>query len=278
MTVEAPEPRYVAPTLRDRIGRIWAPVLINGKGPFRLVLNTGANSSAIIPTVADKLGIAVDSASKVRINGATGVATVPIVAAEQLEVGELLIQNVRLPVVPDVFGGAEGVLGPNDFADKRILIDFNKDLIRISRSHRERAPLGFTRVPLTPNRRQLLMFEVEIGTVRTMAVLDTGAEQTMGNERLRTALLRNAKKVRQQDIVGVTLDVAQGQSIPIPPIALGDILVRNMYVNFGNAHIFDYWQLTRQPAMVIGMDVIGTLETVVIDYKLRELQLRARRS
>ena len=26
VVVSAPEPRYVAPTLRDRIGRIWAPV------------------------------------------------------------------------------------------------------------------------------------------------------------------------------------------------------------------------------------------------------------
>ena len=41
--VTAPEPRYVAPTTRDAIGRIWAPVLINGKGPFRLVLDTGAS-------------------------------------------------------------------------------------------------------------------------------------------------------------------------------------------------------------------------------------------
>ncbi len=31
--VSAPEPRYVAPTTRDHIGRIWAPVNINGKGP-----------------------------------------------------------------------------------------------------------------------------------------------------------------------------------------------------------------------------------------------------
>ena len=41
----APEPRYVAPTLRDRIGRIWAPVYLNGKGPYRLVLDTGASTS-----------------------------------------------------------------------------------------------------------------------------------------------------------------------------------------------------------------------------------------
>ena len=37
--VEAPEPRYVSPTRRDQIGRIWAPVMINGHGPFRLVLD-----------------------------------------------------------------------------------------------------------------------------------------------------------------------------------------------------------------------------------------------
>ena len=43
----APEPRYVAPTLRDRIGRVWAPVYINGQGPLRLVLDTGASASAV---------------------------------------------------------------------------------------------------------------------------------------------------------------------------------------------------------------------------------------
>ena len=47
VVVQALEPRYVAPTLRDRIGRIWAPVMINGKGPFRLVLDTGASRSAV---------------------------------------------------------------------------------------------------------------------------------------------------------------------------------------------------------------------------------------
>src|SRR5918993_608268 len=48
VVVAAPEPRYVAPTRRDRIGRVWAPVYINGQGPFRLVLDTGANRTAVI--------------------------------------------------------------------------------------------------------------------------------------------------------------------------------------------------------------------------------------
>ena len=57
VVVSAPEPRYVAPTTRDRIGRIWAPVLINGKGPYRLVLDTGATRSAIIQRVVDDAGL-----------------------------------------------------------------------------------------------------------------------------------------------------------------------------------------------------------------------------
>jgi hypothetical protein len=60
IVIQAPEPRFVAPTLRDRIGRIWAPVWIDGKGPFRLVLDTGANHSGATAPVADMLGIPLD--------------------------------------------------------------------------------------------------------------------------------------------------------------------------------------------------------------------------
>src|SRR6185437_15705210 len=74
VVIEAPEPRFAAPTLRDRIGRIWAPVLINGHGPYRLVLDTGATHSAIIPQVVDSLGISLAAATSVRVTGVTGSA------------------------------------------------------------------------------------------------------------------------------------------------------------------------------------------------------------
>jgi predicted aspartyl protease len=277
VTVEAPEPLYVAPTLRDRIGRIWAPVVINGKGPYRLVLDTGATTSAIIPSVANSLGLPFQNSTKLKLNGVTGTAMVSYVTADQIEVGELLMENVRLPIVPDVFGGAEGVLGGSGLRDKRIFIDFGKDLIRISRSQGKRVPTGYTRVPLMFNRLQLPMFDLRIGSVRAKAILDTGAQQSIGNASLREALLRKAREGRDEDIIGVTLEVAKGQSLAIPPILLGDILVRNMRANFGEMYIFEHWKLTKEPVLVLGMDVIGTLEAVVIDYKMRELQLLARR-
>jgi predicted aspartyl protease len=274
--VEAPEPRYVAPTLRDRIGRIWAPVMINGKGPFRLVLDTGANSSVVIPSVAASLGIPIAHLNNVQLHGVTGSAIVPTIEVDSIEVGDLQIDGARLPVVADVFGGAEGVLGPKGLGDKRIFIDFANDLIDISRSRNQSMPFGYTRVPITMTRGQLPMFEIRIGNVRTKAILDTGAQQTIGNSSLREALLKRARDGIDQSIIGVTLDVATGKSISVPTIALGTVEIRNMRVIFGDMFIFEKWNMERDPAILVGMDVIGSLDKLVIDYKMHELHIRAR--
>ena len=84
--VEAREPRYVSPTRRDQIGRIWAPVMINGRGPFRLVLDTGATHSAVTALVAMALGVPTDKSPPVIMRGVTGFATVPTIKVESLSV------------------------------------------------------------------------------------------------------------------------------------------------------------------------------------------------
>ena len=275
IVVEAPEPRFVAPTRRDRIGRIWAPVLINGKGPFRLVLDTGASRSAVTTKVAENLGLAAQSPSLIRVRGFTGSAVVPAIQVERMEVGDLLIHSTVLPVIADVFGGAEGVLGSEGLMDKRILIDFARDRIVISRSHRERARFGFHSVPLKLTPIGLLVADVRVGTVRAKAIIDTGAQRTVGNLALRDALVRRRpRNPTQEDIVGVTLDMQRGERIATPLIAFGDFAVQGARMTFGDMFLFEHWKLTRQPTVLIGMDVLGLLETLIIDYKMRELQIR----
>jgi hypothetical protein len=39
-------------------------------------------------------------------------------------------------------------------------------------------------------------------------------------------------------------------------------------------HIFELWDMGKEPALMIGMDIIGLMDTVVIDYRRRELQIR----
>ncbi len=279
VVVEAPEPRFAAPTLRDRIGRIWAPVLINGRGPYRLVLDTGATHSAIIAQVADSLGISLAAASTVRVTGVTGSALVPTVSVDRMEVGDLSVDSTMLPIVADVFGGAQGVLGTEGLSDKRILIDFGRDRVVITRSRGSIERSGFTTLPLRQLRDHLLALDVRVGGVRAKAVIDTGAQVSIGNTALRSALERHGRRdVKKEEIEGVTLDVAHGDMMQAPPIEVGTLQFNGVYITYGDMYIFDRWHLLREPTLVLGMDVLGTVDVLVIDYRLHELQIRLRHS
>jgi len=277
VTVAAPEPRYVAPTRRDRIGRIWAPVLIDGHGPFRLVLDTGASTSAVTQRIVDELGLPVDENS-IKLRGVTGTAIVSSVKVDMLEVGDLLVTGARLPVVADAFGGAEGVLGTEGLDDKRITIEFRKDRITIMRSRGQEAPPGFTTVPFRANRRGGMQVEARVGPVRTTALIDTGAQMSVGNLALREALTRRRKEAGelQEAIIGVTEDIQYASRVRIPTIVAGSLLVSGAHINFADLFIFEHWKLDGRPSILIGMDVLGVLDTLIIDYRRRELQIRTR--
>ncbi len=279
VVVEAPEPKYVAPTLRDRIGRIWAPVLINGKGPFRLVLDTGASHSAIIERVVDSLGLGQQEATQVMVRGVTGSAIVPAIHVDSMEVGELLIDPATLPIVADVFGGADGVLGREGLPDKRILADFRHDHLVISRSHLQRAPAGYTSVRLKLMRGGLLATEVWVGSVKTQAIIDTGGQQTVANTALRDALMkRRPNNAHAEDIIGVTLDLQRGDTITAPPISIGTLRIQDVRVTFADMFLFEHLKLTREPTLLLGMDVLGSFDVLIIDYRMRELQILTRPS
>jgi hypothetical protein len=276
IVVQAPEPRYVAATRRDQIGRIWAPVRINGKGPFRLVLDTGASASGVIDAVATALGLVPDTSATVRLQAVTGAATVPTIKVDSLLIGNLVIDDARLPMIPDALGGAEGVLGSDVFADRRIYIDFRHDLISITRSHYQRAPPGFMTVPFTVDRGRLLVVRVELEGVPARAIIDTGGELSVGNMALRDALLQRQGKgpARVESIGGVTPEVQLGERRKGSQIEFGPFALVLPRMTFADARIFDYWKLTAEPALLIGMDVLGLLDTLIIDYRLQELQLR----
>jgi predicted aspartyl protease len=274
--VQTTEPRYVSPTRRDRIGRIWAPVLINGKGPYRLVLDTGANRSAITTRAAQSLGGAPVLASTI-VTGFTGTAVVPTLHVSSMEVGELLIGPSDLPVLSDVFGGAQGVLGIEGLENKRIFADFSHDRLEISRSHGERAKSGFIVVPLTQTKGGLLVADVRVGTVRAKAIVDTGAQGTVGNLALRYALMRNPpKNAMREEIIGVTLDVQTGDNIAAPDIDFGKLQVKGAHITFGDMYLFQHWKLTDEPTLTLGMDLLGSFDVLVIDYNRHELQIRSR--
>jgi hypothetical protein len=277
VSVVGQEPRYVAPTRLDKIGRIWAPVKVNGQGPYRLALATGASHTALTSHLAEALGIRGDPAAMVMLRGATGSVPVPMVPVETLEYGDFLMEPRRLAVIPDALGGADGVLGMDGLADKRIQIDFRRDRITITRSKNKRAGSGFTTIPVNLMH-GLLVADAVMGGVPVKAVIDTGGQVTLGNVALRLALAerrrRGAQEGKLDQVWGSTLDMQVGTRLETPALVLGSLLVRSPAMTFADFEIFKYWKLTEEPAMLIGMDVLGLLDTLIIDYRRRELQVR----
>ncbi len=276
IVVEGRGPRFVAPTRRDQIGRIWAPVMINGRGPFRLVLDTGASHSGIIASVATILGLPLDQSPPVLLRGVTGFATVPTVRADSLSIGDLVLNPAVLPIVPDAMGGAQGILGTQGLMDKRIFIDFRHDQITVTFSRDERPGWNFTRVPFRSLRGQLIIVDAYVGETRVKAIIDTGGQTTIANLALRDALgrYRYQRKGKPDQIIGATKEIQDGEVIPAPAIRFGAIQIRDSGVTFADMYIFTHWKLTTEPAILIGMDALGTLDTLVIDYRRHELLMR----
>jgi hypothetical protein len=96
---------------------------------------------------------------------------------------------------------------------------------------------------------------------------------------LREALARrrNEQGAFDEAIIGVTEDIQQATRVRIPSIVAGGLMVRNAEIMFSDLHIMDHWQLNSRPALIIGMDVLGSLDTLVIDYRRNELQIKTRR-
>ena len=274
--VEGKGPRFVSPTTRDQIGRIWAPAYINGRGPFRLVLDSGASQSAVTAQLARYLGYKLEGSTQMLMHGVTGSALVPTIRVDTLNVGDLTLDGPILPIVPDAMGGADGILGTAGLLDKRILIDFRHDKITITFSRDERAGFAYQTVPFHFLHGRLIVINVYIGGVRAKAILDTGGQVTVANLALRDVLALHSfrQKSTPNQIIGATKDIQEGEMIATPAIELGPIRILASQLTYVDAYIFKHWQLTAEPTVLIGMDALGQLDTLIIDFKRRELQIR----
>jgi predicted aspartyl protease len=266
---------FATPTRKDRIGRILVPVMINGLGPFRFMVDTGASHSTVSPQLAQTLGLQSSDDYPFEVNGVTGSARAPSVPVDLLQAGDLQLRSLRLPVVSaPVMAGADGILGAAGFKDERILVEFAHNRVTISRPRLGLAPRGFQRVHTTVMENGLMTVEVRVGGVRAIAVVDTGAERSLGNQALRDAL-RHWQKTRKvpefTDVFGTTSDIAQGERGLAPIITLGPLKLLDAGLIYGDFHIFEVWKMRDRPAMILGMDVLGTVRSLGIDFRNREL-------
>lgn len=278
---EDDQPLYAVSTRIDRIGRIVAPVYINGQGPFMFMLDTGANRTIVSDEAAQRLGL-VAADNRIAVQGVNGRGIVSTVLVRRLDAGALRFDNVALPVLAgSVLDRVDGILGMDGLGGKKVTADFVRDRITIAESRGYRAPYNriVVRGELISGR--LMMIEGRVGRVPVKAVIDTGGMRTLGNPALQRALA--AQRVHGDlayttGVIDATDRVRLGELALSPMITLGEATISNTNITYGDFEIFHVWGLDDEPALLIGMDVLGTLAEVAIDYRRRELQLLTRGS
>ncbi len=266
---------FASPTTRDHIGRVVVPVMINGRGPFRFIVDTGANHSTISPGLARSLGLQPAELSSIILDGITGTAQVSFVTINRLQAGDLTIESTALPVVwAPVMAGADGILGAAAITEKSLLIDFQRNRVTISRGVEAAMRANSMKVHAVRLAGGLMTLETRIGGVRVRAVIDTGAERTLGNLALRNAL--RARRTHgvlamMTTVYGATQDTEPGEIQIVPPIVIDSLRITDVAMVFGEFHIFKVWGMQDEPAMIIGMDVLGTVASLSIDFKNQEV-------
>jgi len=269
------KPDYEAPTSPDQIGRV---VMVNSQGPFSFALDTGANRTVLSPHLAQALGLAVAAENRVTMNGTTGSAVVPTALVEQIAAGDVTLVGQRLPVANALTNDIDGVLGVDGLAGKRVMVDFKTGRIEIRNSRYEKPLNGTARIPAQLRFGRLMVVDAYVEHVRVKAVIDTGSEYTLGNAALYAALQDPSRAnvpYPAVEVRGETLALQPGQRWPVIAIKVGDVHAVHFSIVFGRFYIFQLWNLEAQPAVVIGMDLIGRLDTLVLDYQRREVQMLA---
>lgn len=276
--VAKPDPSdmlLAARTRIDRAGRIVVPVFIDGKGPFRFLVDTGANGSMISSVLVGALGLTSNPADEERVQGTTGIERLPCVTIDDLRISSIVKHDIRMPVSPSpVMDGLGGILGMAGFGPVRVLVDFRRNRVEIDRSN-DVLVEGYLGVQAERTPGGLLMIPALVGDVPVEAVIDTGAAMTMGNAALHEALLRSAARhPSQAKIYGVTRQTSEGSISLSPWITFGPVVIQGVGIVYSDIPIFKIWHLSSQPALIIGMNVLGSVDALILDYPRARVYLR----
>lgn len=262
------------PTYLNGSGQIIVPVMIDSEGPFRFLLDTGANGSMIAPRLARKLHLPTGQGVVERVEGITGTQRMPWVLVRRLRFGKIVKTDVRMPLSSSpVLDHLGGILGIADFSSVRIAVDFRDHRVTIGDIKGRLSP-GFLEISATRTSGGLLMVPARVGGIEVKAIIDTGSPETLGNPALSAALLARHKLVGTVPIYGVTRQVFIGTQALAPIMILGPVAIQHMPVVYSRIPIFREWHLENTPALIIGMNVLSAADALVLDYSRERVFIR----
>jgi predicted aspartyl protease len=265
-----PEDYAQGATRSDRLGRVVAPVSVNGQGPFRFIVDTGANRSVLSESLAAQLGLV--STSVGDVHSVYGITQAPLVEVDSLQYSDVELRGASLPILRSTaLAGEHGLLGVDGMRGRRLLMDFDRDCIEIAPSRGARRLANWTRVRGELRFGHLVTINGFVNRVPVTMFLDTGSNFTMANFALRDRLREQTRiRARSMDPVSaytagepVVLDTAMA----LPRVDLGQLEASNILAYVGDFHIFRLWNLTEEPALLLGMDLLAQTRGIAIDYE-----------
>jgi len=198
---------------------------------------------------------------------------------DRLQAGTLSLRDLRVPIIDGaVVSGLDGILGAEGMDSKVISADFIHDRIRVSDAVSLPSNVLYTVIRFSLVSRRLVVVDGMVGRVPVRAVIDTGGNQTIGNMALLEALVRQHKDQIGMDsgVVDITNITRTGRLLLVPEIKLGPANITNAAVLFNDFNVFNVWNLDKRPTLLIGMDVLGQLGELSINYRRQELQVKSR--
>lgn len=248
---------------RDRHERMTVPVTVNGVGPFRFLVDTGAQAAR----VAQALGLAPSGrATLVAMASRNSVETV---ALDGLEFAGRRFGALTTPLLSDRDIGADGIIGLDSLQDLRVIIDFRADSITVGDAFaggrasyeivvRARRKLG-----------QMIITDAQVGGVRTAVIVDTGSWHSLGNRALQRRLrARESHKITATDVAGASLT---SEIALVSELRIGRIGMANVPVGFADSPAFAALDLENTPALILGMGNLRPFERVAIDFASRRV-------
>ncbi|WP_419826797.1 retropepsin-like aspartic protease [Sphingomonas sp.] len=273
----ADEPDSTAMALTVVDNRMTVAVTIDGAGPFRFLVDSGATRTVISDRVAAMLRLKGDAPVILHSVGGEGVVQTVRIAA--LGVGALRARPIVAPVLAEADIGAAGIVGLDALARGRMVLDIARNRMTIERAETRPAPLEASEIVVTARRRygQLVLADADAAGQRIWAVVDTGSMATIGNGVLRDRLTAR----RRAEARAVTITDVTGRSIaaayaPLADVRLSAWHLKNVVVAFCDAHAFDRFGLSEKPSMLLGMDVMRAFSRVSIDFRDRTVRLLKR--
>jgi hypothetical protein len=257
--------------------RLALSVLVNGRGPYRFIVDSGADTSVVGARLAESLQLPL--ATPVTLNGMTARNEVDRVKVDQLTFGQAITRNLELPALHEAHVGGDGLIGIDALAQQRLMMDFETRTVRVEDATLPAQQLyGAIVITAKRQRGQLILAHVRAGGVALDAVIDTGSDLTIGNMALRDKLFRKHpdrfKKMIAIGVTGVPVEVAMAY---VDELQLGPVVLRDVPIAFADLPPFNVFGLSNQPALLLGTDILENFRRVSLDFRSRKVRFQLRR-